>query len=108
MNKEEKHGKIQKKKFALEINIMNRNTIISLAMLYAVWQTKHKDVLDLLRPFILYAVGTTTKTNNRIDIDIICNFMEKEFGYSSFQPAIATRILQREASENESAILFQY
>lgn len=103
MNKKEKYGKIVKKKFVLEIDIMNRNTIISLAMLYAVWQTKHKDVLDLLRPFILYAVGTTTKINNRIDTEAICNCMEEEFGYSSFQPAIVTRILQRETSETESA-----
>lgn len=103
LNKKENCGKIVKKKYVLEINIMNRNTIISLAMLYAVWQTKHKDVLDLLRPFVLYAVGTTTKLNDKIDIDAICGCMEKEFGYSSFQPAIVTRVLQRETSDTDNS-----
>lgn len=40
---------------------MNRNTIISLAMLYALWQSKRQDLLDLIQPFVLYAVGNTTK-----------------------------------------------
>lgn len=96
LNKKGICGKIVKKKCVLEIDIMNRNTIISLAMLYATWQTKHKDVLDLLRPFVLYAIGATTKINDRIDVDAICSCMEKEFGYSSFPQAIVTRILQRE------------
>lgn len=48
LNKKGICGKIVKKKCVLEIDIMNRNTIISLAMLYATWQTKHKDILDLL------------------------------------------------------------
>ena len=103
LNKKGNCDKIVKKECVLEIDIMNRNTIISLAMLYAVWQTKHKDVLDLLRPFVLYAVGTTTKIKNRIDIDVICGCMEKEFGYSSFPQAIVTRILQREAVDVDAA-----
>lgn len=102
MNKKGNYGKIVENKCVLGIDIMNRNTIISLAMLYAVWQTKHKDVLDLLRPFVLYAVGTTTKLNDRIDIDAICGCMDKEFGYSSFQSAIVTRILQRETSDTDN------
>ena len=36
-------------------------TIISLAMLYALWQSSRKDLLDLIRPFVLYAVGNTLK-----------------------------------------------
>lgn len=35
------------------IDIMNRNTIISLAMLYALWQSNRQDLLDLIRPFML-------------------------------------------------------
>ena len=103
MNRQGNRGKIERKKYVLEIDIMNRNTIISLAMLYAVWQTKHKDVLDLLRPFVLYAIGTTAKINDRIDIDAICGCMDKEFGYSSLPQAIVTRILQRETLGNDNA-----
>ena len=44
------------------IDIMNRNAIISLAMLYALWQTNRQDLLDLHRSrFVLYAVGNTRR-----------------------------------------------
>lgn len=82
----------------MRIDIMNRNTIISLAMLYALWQSNRQDLLDLIRPFVLYAVGNTTKVNSEIDIALVCNNMEKEFGYRSIQVAVINRILAREAS----------
>ena len=80
------------------MNIMNRNTIISLAMLYALWQSKRQDLLDLIRPFVLYAVGTTTATGNKIDVEAVCACMESEFGYKSVQTAVVNRILVRETS----------
>ena len=48
---------------------MKKNAIISLAMLYALWQTKRSDLLDLIRPFVLYAVGVTTKVGDIIDVE---------------------------------------
>ena len=77
---------------------MNRNAIISLAMLYALWQTNRQDLLDLIRPFVLYAVGNTTKVGAEIDILSICKYMEEEFGYRSIQIAVINRILARESS----------
>jgi len=82
----------------MRIDIMNRNTIISLAMLYALWQSNRQDLLDLIRPFVLYAVGSTTKINAEIDTSLVCDYMEKEFGYKSIQVAVINRILAREAS----------
>ena len=82
----------------MRIDIMNRNTIISLAMLYALWQSNRQDLLDLIRPFVLYAVGNTAKINTEIDIALVCDYMEKEFGYRSIQVAVINRILSREAS----------
>lgn len=67
-------------------------TIISLAMLYALWQSSRKDLLDLIRPFVLYAVGNTTEINSEIDIALICDYMEREL------VAVIKRILDREAS----------
>lgn len=77
---------------------MSRNAIISLAMLYALWQTKRGDLLDLIRPFILYAVGMNTKVGEAIDTNKICRYMESEFGYRSFEPAVAERVISRETS----------
>lgn len=78
---------------------MKKNAIISLAMLYALWQTKRSDLLDLIRPFVLYAVGVTTKVGDIIDVESICRYMESEFGYQSFQCAVVERILLRETSD---------
>ena len=78
---------------------MKKNAIISLAMLYALWQTKRSDLLDLIRPFVLYAVGVTTKVGDIIDVEGICRYMESEFGYQSFQGAVVERILLRETSD---------
>lgn len=77
---------------------MNRNTIISLAMLYALWQSNRQDLLDLIQPFVLYAVGNTAKVNAEIDISLVCDYMEREFGYKSIQAAVINRVLAREAS----------
>ena len=52
----------------IRIDIMNKNAITSLAMIYALWQSKRQDLLDLIRPFVLYAVGSTTTLNSEIDI----------------------------------------
>lgn len=85
-------------KLEMRINIMNRNTIISLAMLYALWQSKRQDLLDLIKPFILYAVGVTTKVGDKIDVEKVSAHMEEEFGYRSFQIAVVKRVLLRETS----------
>lgn len=86
------------KKQGMRIDIMNRNTITSLAMLYALWQSNKQDLLDLIRPFALYAVGNTTKVGSEINLSQVCSFMEKEFGYKSIQAAVVNRILIRETS----------
>lgn len=91
---------IIKKKIKTRIDIMNRNTIISLSMLYALWQTERKDLLDLIRPFVLYAVGKTTSVGSIINETDVCKAMEQEFGYRTFQPAVIHRILSRETSSS--------
>lgn len=82
------------------MDIMNRNTITSLSMLYALWQSERKDLLDVIRPFVLYTIGETTSGGNRIDIEAVCVFMEKEFGYKYVQPAVVERILRRETARS--------
>lgn len=85
-------------KVGMRLNIMNRNAIISLAMLYALWQSKRQDLIDLIQPFILYAVGVTTKVGDKIEVEKVSTCMEEEFGYKSFQTAVVKRVLLREAS----------
>lgn len=108
MNEHFKYDIINPKIKILRIDIMNRNAIISLAMLYALWQSKRQDILDLISPFILYAVGVTTKKGDAIDVDKVCACMVEEFGYRSFQPIIVNKILIRligkSRAENKTVI----
>lgn len=89
---------IIKKTQRIRIDTMNRNTIISLSMLYALWQTERKDLLDLIRPFVMYAVGSVTAVGSQVNETEVCKAMEREFGYKTFQPAVIHRILSREAA----------
>lgn len=93
---------IRKKRQGMWLDFMNRNTIISLAMLYAIWESKRQDLLDLIRPFVLYSVGNTTKVGDRIDSTSVGKYMEEEFGYRSFQVEVVNKILSRETSSNIS------
>lgn len=101
LNMSTKYGNIKCTKTILRIDIMNRNTIISLAMLYALWQSKRQDVLELISPFILYAVGVTTKKGDAIDVEKVCACMVEEFGYRSFQPVIVNKILVRASGKGK-------
>lgn len=85
----------------VRIDVMNRNTIISLSMLYALWQTENKDLLDVIRPFVLYAIGNVTTVGSVVNEIEVCKELEREFGYKTFQPAVVHRILQRESSSQE-------
>ena len=87
----------------VRIDIMNRNTILSLAMIYALWQSKRQDLLDLIKPFVLFSVGNTTSIGTNIDIDGVCRYLESEFGYKSFQPAVVKKVLSRECSASNIA-----
>ena len=86
---------IIRKNNKVRIDTMNRNTIISLSMLYALWQTERKDLLDLIRPFVMYAVGSVTAVGAEINETEVCKAMEREFGYKTFQPAVIHRILSK-------------
>ena len=77
---------------------MNNNAIVSLAMLYALWESKQQDLLGVIRPFVLYAVGEKTIVGSRIEISDICEYMITEFGYKTFQAPVIQRILQREST----------
>lgn len=86
----------------LEVDIMNRNAIIGLSMMYALWDAKRKDLLSVITPFVLYCVGTTTSVGKQIDVEGISKKMEEEFGYKHFLPGVVIRVLTRLTNERES------
>ena len=85
----------------LEVDIMNRNTIIGLSMMYALWESKKQDLLSLITPFVLYCVGTTTVKGRTIDIRATCKEMEQEFGYKEIHPEVISHVLSRESKKQQ-------
>ena len=43
----------------------NNQTMISAAMLEAVWQSRKKDMIDLITPFVMYATATLTSPGEK-------------------------------------------
>ena len=80
---------------------MNRNTIIGLSMMYALWESKKQDLLSLITPFVLYCVGTTTVKGRTIDIRATCKEMEQEFGYKEIHPEVISHVLSRESKKQQ-------
>lgn len=78
---------------------MNRNAIIGLSMMYAIWETKRQDLLSVITPFVLYCVGTSTSKGHFIDVDSVCRKMESEFGYKEIQPSVISHVLLRESKK---------
>lgn len=75
-----------------------------MAMIQALWNSEHQDLIDLITPFVLYGVGKTTKAGQKIDIDAVRKIMEDEFGYEAFPIAVIKRALQREYAHKQSKI----
>lgn len=91
------------KKCRLELDLMNRNTIISMAMANAIWEKERKDLLALIRPFVLYVISLDTHHGSCIDISRVCSLMETEFGYKFFHPAVVKKVLEREIREGKKS-----
>ena len=86
------------------IDFMNRNAITSIAMIYTLWSANHQDLLDIVTPFVLYAVGKNAKPGKAIQIAQIASYIETEFGYTRFDHNVIKRILGREIRRKTNKI----
>lgn len=63
---------------------MSNTTIMAgSALLETMWSARHKDLIDLLIPFVRYAVATQTQVNDEIHLKKITACLCKEFGLTS-------------------------
>lgn len=95
---------MMKENKSMGIDIMNRNSISSLAMLYALMRDDMQDMLSLIQPFVLYAVNESTKLGQRIDLQQVSNIIEREFGYKNIPASVLERILKRETSAKKAEV----
>ena len=69
--------------------------IISAAMLEATWESRKKDMLDLVAPFVMYATATLTSPNEKIDIPKVLKYVRENFAYKDMPESIVKRVLSR-------------
>lgn len=73
----------------------NNQTMISAAMLEAVWQSRKKDMIDLITPFVMYATATLTSPGEKVDIQKVQNYMQHNFAYTDMPEVIIKKVFAR-------------
>ena len=74
---------------------MNQNMLISTALISSLWDTHHKDTLDLMLPFLKYAIAKKTAVGQQLNIDDISTLFKEEFGYESIPRNVLLLMLNR-------------
>ena len=78
---------------------MNDNALfLGASMLETMWNTRKKDMIDLIAPFIQYAVATTHSQGEKIDVRRVRNYVRKNFGYDDLPNSIIERVFSREGN----------
>lgn len=69
--------------------------LVGTAMLNAVWLKQHNDMLDLILPFVKYAIGRKYKKGDRIEPGEIAACLNEELGYESIPHEVVATMLKR-------------
>lgn len=76
---------------------MNDSEILtSVVVLEAMWAKKHKDLLDLIMPFVQYAAIKTSTDESFVNTIQVTNYMRTEFGYVDIPEAVIIKVLKRD------------
>ena len=81
--------------YKVVLDMRNAKTLTSVAMLETLWETRRSDMLDLITPFVKFAIAHTFSLNEIINITDVASFVKKEFGYNEFPESIVSKILKR-------------
>lgn len=74
---------------------MNNNVLVSTAFLCSIWDNHNKDTLDLLLPFLKYAIGKQTQVGKIVDIETVTGLFKIEFGYDTIPHNVIISMLNR-------------
>lgn len=73
----------------------NKEILTSVVMLETVWKTRKKDIVDLISPFVEYAVAKYTSEGSVIDVSKVLNYMRDHYGYSDIPVSIINKVFNR-------------
>lgn len=74
----------------------NQSLLAGAVMLETMWQTRKKDLVDLISPLILYSVAQICSEGEMVDIRRVCNIVKERFGYPDMPKSIIEIVLKRE------------
>lgn len=78
----------------------NGQALISAAMLEAIWVSRKKDMIDLITPFVLYAVAKQTSPGEQIDTKAVQKAVQENNGYPDLPESIIKAALSRNPYTN--------
>lgn len=65
------------------------------AMLESIWEARQSDLLDLITPFVLYAIATKTSPGSTVDIHFAAKYVRENYGYTDIPESVIKKILNR-------------
>lgn len=75
---------------------MNQSqAVVSAAILEAIWASRKKDMIDLITPFILYAVAKKTSPGGQIDTKVVQEYVQINNAYPNLPESIIKAALSR-------------
>ena len=73
----------------------NRQALMSAALLEAIWSSRKKDMIDLITPFILYAVAKETSPGGAVNTKSVQKYVQKHYAYPDLPESIVKSALAR-------------
>ena len=73
----------------------NKQALISAALLEAIWSSRKKDMIDLITPFILYAVAKETAPSGAINTKTVQKYVQEHYAYPDLPESIIKSALAR-------------
>lgn len=74
----------------------NQNELAGAVLLEAFWATRKRDMLDLLAPFVQFAVAKNTCVGQVIDINRITDIIRNDFHYKDIPASVIEKIIKRD------------
>lgn len=69
--------------------------VTSVVMMETMWESRRKDLLDLMTPFVLYAISQESSVGDEINIDHVIGYMVDNYGYEDIPELIVKKIINR-------------
>lgn len=91
--------------FEVNISMNNSNSIVSAALLDAIWEESHKDVIDLLIPFVIYILSENFSINDIVDKEKTSKCMKEKFGFTYMPNSVMDCVFKRLTIKENNRIL---